>query len=317
MNRIGDMICTIPLIKTLRKEFPEAELTVIAENTNAEIIKNASYIDRVIILNKRKGIFRNKHLKLWKILKDCNFDMAIGVKAGFSSNLAVATFLSGSRYRVGYIPDDFHPLNLLYNIPVKKSYEPMHQVEQCLNLLLHIGIDPARYIRNISLEIPEISRATVKRFLEASNIENGTEKIIVLNISNSGPETTWQLENFIELLKELKTYDLRSIITSAPSDIDKAKKIVEASTSALLLETPNIMDLAAIAEVSDLFICHDSGAMHIGAAVGVRTLVLVGRGITPEVWGPYGTDYRCLKKNNLNEITVQEVIREISDMLNK
>ncbi|MCL4490720.1 MAG: glycosyltransferase family 9 protein [Nitrospirae bacterium] len=316
MNRTGDMICTIPLLKTLRREFPGACLTVLAEDTNANAIENAPYIDKVIVYKKNRGIFKNKHIKLRAMLKDAKFDLAIGVKGGFSSNLAIATFMSRARYRVGYVSDNYHPLNLLYNLPVQEVNKTGHQIEQCLNLLSSLGIRPDSFLKDISVKIPEKSRAAVQDFLHQSNVNRGIGKIIVLSISNSGPETTWPVENFIQLLKELKEYRIKVIITAVPADSDKAVRIAEASPDALYYKTPHIMDLAAIVEIADLFVCHDSGAMHIGAAAGGRILVLIGRGIAPEVWGPYGEGHKCLKKTHIKDITIPEVSNEIVTMLN-
>lgn len=55
--------------------------------------------------------------------------------------------------------------------------------------------------------------------------------------------------------------------------------------------------------------------MHVGAAVGTRTLVLIGRGITPEVWGPYGNGHNCLKKDKIEQIGVTEIFEEALKML--
>ncbi|MBI4683848.1 MAG: glycosyltransferase family 9 protein [Nitrospirae bacterium] len=315
MNRIGDMICTIPLLKTLRKEFPEARLTVLAEETNVEVIKNASYIDKLLIYKKGAGIYRNKILNLKKNFKGNNFDIAIAVKGGFSSNLATATFLSGAAYRIGYISDNHHLLDFLYNMPVKKTPNIQHQVERCLNLLKHIGITPDRFVKDISFEIPQKSVNSFKNFLNVNNISSTENELIVLNISNDRPNTSWPVENFMELIKRLKAYPIKCIITSAPQDSENAKKLANTS-SALFYETPHIMDFAAATERGNLLICHDSGAMHIGASVGTKTLVLVGRGIIPEIWGPYGSGHKCLIKPKIKDITVDDVYEEALKMLN-
>jgi heptosyltransferase-2/heptosyltransferase-3 len=83
----------------------------------------------------------------------------------------------------------------------------------------------------------------------------------------------------------------------------------------LMYETPHVMDFAAAVRKADLLICHDSGAMHFGAAVGTKTLVLVGRGITPEIWGPFGEGHKCLKNKTVADIKPEEVIREAFLML--
>lgn len=320
MNRIGDMICTMPLVKTLRKEFPDARLTVLAEDTNAEIARSASCIDRVIVYSRKgEGILRNKHLRMRKTLKGSEFDLAIGVKGGFSSNLAIAAFLSRATYRVGYVSENYHPLDILYNVPVDGIGRTGHQIEQCLNLLKSIGIHPDRFLKDISFEVPEASKAAFRDFLNrTTGVKRGQEKAIVLNISNNSPESTWPLGNFIHLTEMLRRSRIGSIlITSAPADSDRAKAIASASGEAIVYETPHVMDLAAAVETADLFICHDCGAMHIGAAVKTKTLVLVGRGIAPEVWGPYGEGHKCIIKPSIKDITVHEVFNEAVRMLNR
>lgn len=73
--------------------------------------------------------------------------------------------------------------------------------------------------------------------------------------------------------------------------------------------------IAAAVKEADLLICHDCGVMHIGASVGTTTLVLVGRGINPKVWGPYGDGHRCILKSKMADITVDEVFKEALRML--
>jgi heptosyltransferase-1 len=310
MNRVGDMICTIPLLKTLRKEFQDAQITVLAEDTNADIIENSPYIDKVLVYKKNGGIYRNRIINLIRIFKGMNFDIAIGVKGGFSSNLAITTFISGAKYRVGYVSDSNHPLESLYNLPIKKTTDVRHQVEQCLNLLIPLGITPDRYIKDISMEVTDMSKSRFRDFMISNGIDPEKDRIVVFNISNDGQR--WPLENFDRLIKKLRENSIICIITSTPVDFDNAKKI---SKRAIFYETPHIMDFAAAVKVSGLLICHDSGAMHIGASVGTKTLVLVGRGITPDVWGPYGDGHKCILKNKITDITVEEFLSEASKML--
>ena len=320
MNRIGDMICTIPLLKTLRKEFQEASINLLAEETNAEVIRGASYIDKIMVVKKNKAIFKNKLVNMVKILKDMDFDIAIGVKGGFSSNLAAAVFLSRAAYRIGYISESHHPLELLYNLPIKKSKAVKHQVEQCLDLLSPLGIPQERYIKDISLEIPEKSSARFRDFTASHNIKH-REKLAVINLSNDSEKKKWPVENFSGLIKKMNTDSINCIITAAPPDFEKARKLAEASrdnkSDTVFYETPHIMDFAAASKAANILISHDSGAMHIGAAVNTKVMVIAGRGINPMVWGPYGEGHRCLLKPRIQDLTVDEVYREILWMLNE
>jgi ADP-heptose:LPS heptosyltransferase len=106
-NNIGDMICAIPILMTIRKEFPETVITVLADINNLGIIDGASYVDNIIVFRKGSGIFRYKHFAYWKLFRQnkINFDLALAIKKGFSSTLAIITFLSWAKLRVGCTPE--------------------------------------------------------------------------------------------------------------------------------------------------------------------------------------------------------------------
>jgi ADP-heptose:LPS heptosyltransferase len=316
MNRAGDMICTMPLIRTLRQEYPEARLSVLAESTNADIVEHSTFIDKVYVYQRRAGLLQNRFLEVRKILKGARFDLCIGVKAGFSSGLAIMTFLSNAKYRVGYVSEDFHPANMLYNVPAKKSAEKKHQILQCLDLLCAAGITPDRFITDCAIDLPDSSEKRFGHFLAMNSSLSAGDKIVVVNISNNKPASTWHVNNFISLVEGLGEKNVRSVITSVPADRGRADDIVKACPSyAAHYDTPCIPDFAASVKKADLLICHDSGSMHIGAATGTRTLVLVGRGITPEIWGPYGAGHKCIVKDSVASISTDDVIRDALSIL--
>jgi ADP-heptose:LPS heptosyltransferase len=316
LNRLGDMVCTIPLLKTLRREFPHSRISVLAESTNADILKGASYLDDVFIYRKKKGMIRNKFIEIRRILKGAEFDLCIGVKAGFSSSLAIMAFLSRAKFRVGYVSARFHLANMLYNIPVNKSGTGQHQILQCLDLLPAIGVPAERFVLDCTMDPSAQADDSFSHFLKSNDIP-GSAKLAVINISNNRTSAEWPAENFIRLINCMGAKNIRCLITSDPADGDRAAIIIKAcGGSAVYYKTPHIMDFASAVKRADILVCHDSGAMHIGAAAGTKTLVLVGRGITPEVWGPYGEGHRCLVKKSIADINPEEVINEALSMMN-
>ena len=316
LNRMGDMICTIPLLRTLRQAYPEARLAVLAESTNADIAEQISFLDKVFVYKRKGGLFANRFLEIRKVLKGAEFDLCIGVKGGFSSSLAIMTFLSGAKYRLGYVSHDFHPANLLYNVPVKKNAEQKHQILQCLDLLCSIGVSPDKFITDCTIELPSSPERRFEDFLCVNPRFSRGDKMVVINISNNKPESTWHVNNFIRLVKGLGEKNVCAIITSVPADRGSVKNIINSCPGySAYYDTPHIMDFAAAVKKADLLICHDSGAMHIGSAVGTNTLVLVGRGITPEVWGPYGEGHKCIVRESVTAINADEMIKEVLFML--
>ncbi len=329
-NNIGDMICAIPVLKTLRREFPEAHLTVLADNTNSGIIKGASFIDKTIVYKKGYGIYKNKYISHWKLFSQNKrkFDLAIALKIGFSSMLSLITLISGAKLRVGCTPEKWHLLQLCYNLPVRgyKKWKSMHQVDALFEFLKTLGIEDS--VKDISIEITSDSKNKVKEFLKEKNIEAGSN-IIVFNISNNKPENTWPIERFKEIADVLSgQYKATCIITSAPSDKDKAlgllKDINPASPllafskkqrgyRAFYFETPEVMDFAALAAAADLLICGEGGAMHVGSGVHTTTISLWGK-LRPVKWTPYGEKQIVIKKGeHVSSISAGDVLQAVKE----
>jgi ADP-heptose:LPS heptosyltransferase len=62
-----------------------------------------------------------------------------------------------------------------------------------------------------------------------------------------------------------------------------------------------------------LLISNDTGPMHIGPAIGVRTLGLFSVGY-PEHFRPIGPADRFLRGNPIDTICVEEVIKTVEEM---
>jgi ADP-heptose:LPS heptosyltransferase len=309
MNRIGDMICTVPLIKSLRKEFPAARITVLAESSNAEIIRHEPYIDRVIVYERPSGSFRSRILNIIRVLKGADFDLAIGVKGGFSSFLAAAALLSGARFRIGYVARRKRLMNWFYNLPVEPvDFGSTHQVDACLNLLKPLKI---KYdIKDITITIPSFFEDEAYNFLHAKGLKP-KDRLAIFNISNTRENTSWSPDKFIRLGRLLIQGErCKCIISGVPSDEERALKICNGiGDGAFYFKTADIMHFAAITRLCNFLVTGEGGAGHAGAAAGGLVVSLFGSS-DPIVWSPFGEQHISLKASDsdVNSITVEEVI---------
>lgn len=93
-------------------------------------------------------------------------------------------------------------------------------------------------------------------------------------------------------------------------------------------------DTAALLERAELFLGHDSGPMHLAAAVGTRSVVVFSARNLPRVWFPRGENHRViyhhrscagcerercddLKKACIASIGVDEVYESVTAPLSK
>jgi len=336
-NNIGDMICTIPVFKTIRKEFPDAHITVLADSTNAGIIEGASFIDDLLVYKKGCGIYRNKYLNYWRLFQKNKrkFDIVIALKIGFSSTLALITLLSRARIRVGCIPEKWHLLKGCYNVPISgwKKWKSIHAINGFLELIKTIGIKNP--IQDIGIEITSDSRNKAKDFLKETLMsqrntkdnenypfpipllqgEGVKERVVVFNISNNKPENRWPLCKFKELGDIIcQKYNAIIIVTSTPSDMDEAMSLSgQIKGRIFYFHTPRVMDFAALVAESNLLICGEGGAMHIGASVSTPTISFWGS-LRPRKWTPYGERQFVVKKGeHVDSISMEEIAEVIKN----
>ena len=52
-NKIGDMILTLPVIKAIKENYPYSDISVVCSNANAFLCKEASFIDKYHVFDKR------------------------------------------------------------------------------------------------------------------------------------------------------------------------------------------------------------------------------------------------------------------------
>ncbi|MDP3296462.1 MAG: glycosyltransferase family 9 protein [Thermodesulfovibrionia bacterium] len=314
-NNIGDMICAIPIFKTIRKEFPQAYITVLADSTNAGIIECASFINKVIVYKKGDGIYKNKYIGYWSLFRQNNqkYDLAIALKIGFSSKLALITMLSNARIRVGCVPEKWHSLQFCYNLPVRgwEKWKSMHQIDALFEFLKTIGIEDP--VRDMGIEIEADSRNKVEDFFKENKIQKDTN-IAIVNISNNRPDSKWPIDRFRKFAYTLsKDYKVTFIITSTSLDKENALRLSrEINGIAFYFPTPKVMDFAALVSESDLLICGEGGAMHIGAGVYTPTISLWGKAGSVVKWMHHGNKQFMIKKGeHANSISAEDVLEVI------
>jgi len=94
-DRLGEFLLTLPAIRLVKQNFPQAHLVLMAREENTELIRGISYIDSFLSCAPSQGT-----LKLARALRKERFDMAIifNPKKQFNA----ASFLAGIHLRVGY-----------------------------------------------------------------------------------------------------------------------------------------------------------------------------------------------------------------------
>jgi heptosyltransferase-3 len=271
-NRMGDMICTLPLLRTLRRRFPGAHIAVACDVAGVPIAQACSAVDRIIPLRRGGALWFTPLLRPreWQ-----DFDWVIAAKAGFDQRLAGLAWLTNAMRRVGYenaARSDF------YTDPVAIPADlwRFHQIEATLGLLAPLGIvapvDPAV---DLKLDLPESAVIFAQKLAPFWR----DRRLVLVNVSSTSP-LRFREDDFVALIAELAARaDLAVGLVGLPADLPHAEKLVSrAGGPARILATPGSLELAALVGQAHLFVTGEGGAAHLAAAMGTPAVVLWSEG---------------------------------------
>lgn len=113
-----------------------------------------------------------------------------------------------------------------------------------------------------------------------------------------GPER-WPVGHFARLARELQErLDARLILTGGPNEVEIVKGVAEGLSDPYLnlAGQTDLPTLAAVAARCEVYICPDSGPMHLAAAVGTPVVGIYALDEDfPQRWAPFGVPHRVVR----------------------
>jgi len=276
-------VFTTPVVRALRRRFPNAHLTYVVEPLAAPVVRANANLDEVIIVPKRRGLARWRDDWSWaQRLRAARFDIAIDLHGG--PRAAWLTWASGAPMRIGYQTTG---RTWMYTHAVRRpaGLSPRHSVLSQWDLLAPLGIDacePARDAVEMAAD-PEADARVTRRLHDAGIAPDAP--LVVVHVSAGNPFRRWPQESFAEAVTELARRDpaRRFILTSGPSDVDAARAIVERVRERLGPVAPavshgqfDVGELRSLAARAAVYIGGDSGPLHIAATTTVPIVALFG-----------------------------------------
>lgn len=290
---IGDAINSTPAISALRKSYPIAHISLVASPLNAEIFALNPNIDEIIVYNEKS--LRGK-LHFCENLRLGNYDLAVVLCNVPECNLMA--YLSGSRYRFGWkYPRRKLGFVLTHRFNQRDPKGTKHEVDRNMDIVRLAGADGDN--KELSLCLSEEERAFAQDFIYSHNLDkNPKSPIIGIHPGGSAHEKLWSAENFAIIADRLiSEFNAQIIIFNGPGEEDLAKRIQNAMINKPIFAAGlKLRHFAALVERCSLFICNDSGPMHIAAALKVPITAIFGP--TDHVrWRPYNEKAIVVRKD--------------------
>lgn len=279
------MGCTImftPTLRALRQKWPEAKITLLGTaRSYVAPVEGSNLVDEVLVFDFAKNSLFNfkklgQRLRFIRRLRRERFDYSICI---FPSNkwfFNVFTWLVHAPKRIThrYTTPAIKTLAGLQDVRVPAEPQ-LHDVDQNLNLLKPLGIDPAKVNRRLFFHTTNENDRWAENF-QNQYFESG--KIIVgMHIGSSQDFSfaakRWPLERFAALADKIQN-DLYAqvLIVAGPDEKADVSQMVSMMKTKPVVATTSLKNAAALIKRCRLFVSNDSGLMHI--AVAMRTPVV-------------------------------------------
>jgi heptosyltransferase III len=331
LGSIGDFVVSLPCFHLIREKYPRAKITLLTNKPingraapAASVLEGTNLVDQyfsfppgtrnprelsrlkktiqsaapttLIYLAERRGlipIYRDYFFFRW-----CGIQRIIGLPA---------------------TRDLQHP-----RPPVSSNglWEP--EAQRLGRLLASLGEIDFELWKNwdlhlTSAEIDESIRILNETAVRSDQFKN--IRFLGLSVGTKLAMNDWGTSNWHAVLKGIENLNFGIVFIGSIEDRERSQWLAEAWPRPTLNLCGQISPRlsAAVIRQTALFLCHDSGPMHLAATVGTRCVAVFSRRNPPGQWYPFGKGHKIfyppLQADTIQSIRPDRVIAAIQEIL--
>ena len=331
-KRIGDLILTAPALALLRRERPDAHITLVTAGVAGQLASCFPGINEH--LNYRPG---RLNASLWASLFTEPFDFSLDFN-GTDRSVGMS-FVAGARNRAAYSKRALgFPRSAIFTHTNSASLKELHTIDHMVALLQTMGIFPDAEGEKLRLKIPDEVREQAREILAKNNMPDG-DQYALIHPGTARTEKYWSSSAWAAVANHLILEKKLPVIITGGGDTEEIAHIQSIKNSVSLKARSKVIDLsgmitlpqtAAVISQSQLVLGVDTAAMHLAAAFKKPQIVLFGP-TNPYHWRPLhdqarvilsgheqvlkAADYKTkIPEADMAQITIEQVIEVIDEL---
>jgi ADP-heptose:LPS heptosyltransferase len=263
---LGDLLCTIPALRALRRAFPRARITLIGLPWAEELVRRfRAYLDAFMPFPGFPG-FPEQPCDVTALpnflqhAQERRFDLALQLHGSGTLSNPVVTML-GARHTAGYFRSGEFCPDAQRFVPWRPGE---HEVHRYLSLLRELGIAAD----DAALEFPvtDEDRGDLRRAVEGWALDE--DDYVCLHPGSQLPSRRWLAERFAAVADALAEDGLKIVLTGVAGEADLNRSVAR-SMRARAIDLAGKTTLGAVAALIDgakLLVSNDTGVAHLAAA---------------------------------------------------
>ena len=331
-SALGDVATALPVLATLRANFPEAKIAWLVRTEFAPLLEMAPDLDEIILFDRKRlgkwwcnpKVFGELASFLRGLYKS-KFDLVIDLQGLFRTGFF--SWVTGSKKRFG-MKSSRELASFFYTKKVRPDQDSLHVVDQFLGVASKAGCEKI---------------VTTAKIVVADEIEEQVSMLLKQNDTNSDyavfiPTAAhtfkyWPICNFAEMASKLTAkFSLKVLATGASGDKAYLDQLVIADGSVVnLAGQTDIKQLVGLIKGAKFVLTNDTGPGQIASVLRIPMVMVVGN-TNPLRIGPYGRtecaaaiapDSRCNSVRNpdpeyaLENVTVEMVFEKAVRQIEK
>jgi len=274
---IGDAVLLLPTLAAIKKQFPEAEIHILAERRNRAVFGLSSYVSSIYCYDIPSELFRAVRGGYDAVIDTEQWHRLSAVIARMTKASILAGFGTNERKQ-------------LFNISVPYSHDD------------HEALSFSRLASAVSPALPALPVVATQESFSLN--ERATQKAQVLLASLTGvrgyvalfpgasiPEKRWPVQSWRALAERLFSNYGVGIVIVGGKDVEKyAAPIIQGLAGINTAGQLTLLETTALLKHMRLLITGDSGMLHLAWLMGTPTVSLFGPSNTAK-WAPTGENH--------------------------
>lgn len=300
-DRIGDLLCSTPLVAALHQRWPQAEMTLVGGPKNRALAPLLPYLRRGPDFRRDPAAWL--HLAAW--LPRQRFDLAVSLRSEVLSGAFIAAASRAPVRMAAQASPRTSPAFTVFAGP-----DDPHQTRRYWNAARNLGAHLPDGPPHPLIELPPDHDALAGSILHALEVPDHAIKVgvaIPARGDRRHRRRAWPHEELLGTVRDLVDRGIEVLLAPGnPSERAEAEQVLRAIPAARLLPALPLGQLAAVQRRMDAWIGTSSGLLHLASAVGTPTLA-IGTAALARSWAPLGPLHRQVCADDPAQITAARV----------
>ena len=290
---LGDMITTLPLIRLVKKNFPEAEIHILCTPSNSSVLSYCNVIDQIHIVSPKILTAPHVHLKDIRAIRSLKFDIIVNCYTARTSkngilirllsgpNTISSTVYAGERYASYFSAQSTMAASAI------SMWDTMFMLG-----VETFGLDYTDEERNPWLPVEEFHIESARQTIQNLGLQE--KQFIAVNVSVGQKRNIWPVDSYIAYLRFLIDIGYSPLLFGLPKElsiIDQIQKVFpQISYYPFGRE---IQEIGMALSLAQCAMSPDTGFVHLSTSVGCPIILLDQQRphAISEEWSPFRVPY--------------------------